>query len=123
MKQQLVILAALSLAVSSVLVVAPAATTTPDRTAMTGQAVSQPKPEKSAERSKEDIMKVQRALKQGNYYQGAIDGILGPATQKAIKEFQQVSGLPATGQLDDETFKRILELLPEEPNREPTDRS
>ncbi len=38
------------------------------------------------------------------YYQGAIDGLLGPATQAAIEKYQQDHGLPATGRIDARTL-------------------
>lgn len=38
---------------------------------------------------------------------GAIDGILGPATTGAIRQFQAASGLPQTGQPDDATLAAL----------------
>ena len=38
------------------------------------------------------------------------DGIYGPVTANAVKEFQSVFGLPATGKVDDPTWDRISEI-------------
>ncbi len=55
----------------------------------------------------EDIQKVQEALKDKGHDPGAIDGVLGPKTQKAIQSFQRASGLRATGRIDAETAKQL----------------
>lgn len=49
------------------------------------------------------VHQAQKALKQRGYNPGVIDGISGPATQRAIKRFQRDAGLPINGQLDDQT--------------------
>ena len=43
------------------------------------------------------VSNVQSALAREGYYDGAIDGRLGPATQKALRRFQRDHGLPVTG--------------------------
>ena len=40
---------------------------------------------------------VQQALEQQGYYNGPIDGIVGPGTSAAITAYQQNNGLPVTG--------------------------
>ena len=45
----------------------------------------------------DDVSAVQRRLKQWGYYSGAIDGVFGPATERAVKWFQQKNGLSADG--------------------------
>lgn len=42
-------------------------------------------------------VQVQAALQQQGYYQGPVDGVIGPHTQAAIAAFQQANGLPVTG--------------------------
>jgi Putative peptidoglycan binding domain len=42
---------------------------------------------------------VQEALEQQGYYQGPIDGVVGPGTQAAIAAYQQANGLPVTGSI------------------------
>jgi peptidoglycan hydrolase-like protein with peptidoglycan-binding domain len=46
---------------------------------------------------------LQTQLQAADYYQGAIDGIYGPQTVEAVKQFQAASGLPATGLVDPAT--------------------
>jgi hypothetical protein len=43
------------------------------------------------------VSNVQSALAREGYYDGVIDGRLGPATQKALRRFQRDHGLPVTG--------------------------
>lgn len=56
---------------------------------------------------KEEVKKVQEALKDKGHYQGPVDGILGPTTRAALKKFQSAQGLEATGELDEETKKQL----------------
>lgn len=44
-----------------------------------------------------DVKNIQEALYFCKIYPGKLDGIMGPNTQKAIKEFQQMAGLGADG--------------------------
>lgn len=43
------------------------------------------------------VSNVQSALAREGYYDGAIDGTLGPGTQKALRRYQRDHGLPVTG--------------------------
>ncbi|MFC0271701.1 peptidoglycan-binding protein [Metabacillus herbersteinensis] len=47
----------------------------------------------------EAVKTYQEQLSQLNYYQGQLDGIFGPQTLQAIKEYQQKNNLEATGEL------------------------
>jgi hypothetical protein len=49
----------------------------------------------------------QEALHRMGIQVGPIDGILGPRTQAALREFQQQHGLAPSGRLDEETMRRI----------------
>jgi hypothetical protein len=53
------------------------------------------------------VANVQSALQQQGYYQGEIDGILGPQTRGALADYQVAQGLEPTGAVDEPT----LELL------------
>jgi peptidoglycan hydrolase-like protein with peptidoglycan-binding domain len=41
----------------------------------------------------------------------AIDGIYGPITSEVVARFQEDSFLEATGQVNEETFARLTELM------------
>jgi len=56
---------------------------------------------------KSDIVQVQEALQQKGYYHGSIDGIIGPMTRKAIREYQKAEHLPETGQVDTQTASKL----------------
>jgi peptidoglycan hydrolase-like protein with peptidoglycan-binding domain len=55
----------------------------------------------------ETIKQVQQALKDKGHEPGPIDGIAGPRTQAALKDFQKAQGSEATGQLDDQTLSAL----------------
>jgi|GEM_PF-3391241 len=48
-----------------------------------------------------------------------IDGILGPETRAAIRQFQQVSGLPLSGRVDRATAVALRSKLPRRGTRPP----
>jgi hypothetical protein len=50
---------------------------------------------------------VQSALARRGYYRGEIDGILGPASYRAIRAFQADKGLPVTGQIDSNLLRAL----------------
>ena len=53
-------------------------------------------------------MQIQAALRKLGYYTGSVDGLMGPATQTAIRTFQIDHGLAVTGKID-EKLRRELE--------------
>ncbi|MCP4073507.1 MAG: peptidoglycan-binding protein [Hyphomicrobiales bacterium] len=55
------------------------------------EAVSKSIPVKTAD--------VQRLLHQLGFYQGTVDGLMGPRTIKAVKKFEQSKGLPESGNI------------------------
>jgi len=55
-----------------------------------------------------DVYAVQGMLKSLGFYAGPIDGIYGPLTKAGVRYFQQTYGLPATGNVDDQTLQAIL---------------
>ena len=65
-----------------------------------------------------DVKKVQEALqKQGlDIGQTGVDGILGPATQSAIKAFQELKGIEPTGIVDESTLNALKEATSETKN-------
>ncbi len=54
---------------------------------------------------------IQRALKNANFYTGAIDGKIGPKTKKAIEEFQKAKGLKADGKVGPKTWAELEKYL------------
>jgi peptidoglycan hydrolase-like protein with peptidoglycan-binding domain len=54
--------------------------------------------------SQEDVRKVQSSLNEAGFQAGPVDGIWGPQTAGALRNFQQARGLEASGQLDDQTI-------------------
>lgn len=46
------------------------------------------------------------------------DGLAGPKTSKALKQYQEFNGLPQTGRLDDNTWEALLEENPDLSDRE-----
>ncbi len=57
--------------------------------------------------SRDEVMQAQQKLKSEHLYNGKVDGIDGPHTQQALKQFQQKNGLQQTGQLDEETQAKL----------------
>ncbi len=54
---------------------------------------------------------VQEALKNAGFYEGEIDGKIGPKTRKAIRDFQGEMGLAADGVAGSKTRKKLLNYL------------
>lgn len=50
---------------------------------------------------------IQQALKNAGFYQGAVDGKLGPQTRDAVKEFQRVHGLRDDGVVGRQTWSKL----------------
>ncbi len=50
---------------------------------------------------------IQKALKNAGYYQGAIDGKIGPNTREAVKAFQRDNGLEADGVIGRKTWEKL----------------
>lgn len=55
---------------------------------------------------------LQQELAQAGYYAGAIDGLYGPETVRAVEALQEANGLPVTGTVDKATAEALqAELL------------
>ncbi len=50
---------------------------------------------------------IQQALKNGNFYQGKVDGVLGPKTKKAIEDFQTQNNLKVDGKVGSQTWQKL----------------
>jgi phage tail tape-measure protein len=56
--------------------------------------------------SDDSVRKAQVALN-GHGYSLSVDGVKGPATEHALRDFQAKQGLTATGRLDSETMNKL----------------
>jgi peptidoglycan hydrolase-like protein with peptidoglycan-binding domain len=59
----------------------------------------------------ETVAAIQQMLKKTIMPNLAADGIYGPATREAVKAFQRKYDLNETGEVNDETFKRLEEIV------------
>ena len=57
--------------------------------------------------SRDTIRSVQQNLNDHGYNAGPVDGIMGPRTRAALKEFQQANGLKEDGRLDQQTLAAL----------------
>jgi peptidoglycan hydrolase-like protein with peptidoglycan-binding domain len=63
----------------------------------------------SEARTQENVVRdAQIALRDAGYEPGRIDGVMGPKTQAAVREFQAAHGLRQTGMLDESTQQRLF---------------
>lgn len=53
------------------------------------------------------VRQVQQTLQQQGMYRGRVDGVWGPATQSAVRSYQQQNNLNASGQLDQQTLAAL----------------
>ena len=51
--------------------------------------------------------RVQRQLSAAGYYRGAIDGVVGDGTRRAIRNFERDNGLPVDGRIDDQLLSTM----------------
>lgn len=56
---------------------------------------------------KPSTTEIQQALKNAGFYQGAMDGKMGPMTREAIKELQRVHGLSDDGVVGRQTWAKL----------------
>lgn len=56
---------------------------------------------------KPSTKEIQQALKNAGFYQGALDGKIGPQTREAIREFQRVHGLKIDGVVGKQTWAAL----------------
>jgi peptidoglycan hydrolase-like protein with peptidoglycan-binding domain len=71
-------------------------------------AQSKPHPQKARPPSSAFIKSLQRELKRVGYDPGIVDGKMGPATEEALRRFQEAHGLPPTGDADIPTLTKLL---------------
>ena len=62
----------------------------------------------SANLSKDDIRWAQVKLHMTGFYEGSLDGVVGPETKRAILGFQKSNSLERTGTLDQQTADALI---------------
>ncbi len=60
---------------------------------------------------KASTREIQRALKNAGFYQGNIDGKMGPMTKDSVREFQRVHGLKDDGVVGKQTWAKLSSYL------------
>lgn len=73
---------------------------------MPGTPGENPEGSKAATKSPEEMQKIQSALNQKGE-RVKVDGIWGPQTAEAVRDFQKKNGLRPSGQLDNETLQKL----------------
>ena len=56
----------------------------------------------------QEVIDIQKQLAVLNYNVGTVDGVFGPATEKAVKDFQTAKGLNADGIVNDATYRNLM---------------
>jgi hypothetical protein len=67
-------------------------------------------PDKNKGEAAVDVRGAQQALRDKGFDPGPVDGVMGPRTTAAVREFQSKENLTATGQLDADTRARLTGL-------------
>lgn len=57
--------------------------------------------------SQDTVRQVQQALQQAGLYRARVDGVWGPATEAAVRSYQQKHNLNASGELDADTLASL----------------
>jgi membrane protein involved in colicin uptake len=74
---------------------------------VTGKAKDAVTPDKHKGEAATDVRGAQQALRDKGFDPGPVDGVMGPKTTAAVRDFQSKEGLMATGQLDADTRARL----------------
>ena len=113
----LIVLAAVGLThITSTRTPAPAASTSvpaanPAQPTSPAQNVNPAQPTTPAVTPSASVKKLQQELGQLNYYEGPVDGLMGPQTVAAIQDLQRQAGLPQTGTMNAATQKALDNYL------------
>jgi hypothetical protein len=86
----------------------PAQPTSPAQTVNPAQPTTPASPAVTPSAS---VKKLQQELGQLNYYEGPVDGLMGPQTTAAITDLQRQAGLPQTGTMNAATQKALANYL------------
>jgi peptidoglycan hydrolase-like protein with peptidoglycan-binding domain len=58
--------------------------------------------------SKDEIRQAQLELRNIGFYEGSLDGVVGPETRQGIGQFQKRNGLNQTTTLDQQTMDKLI---------------
>ena len=56
----------------------------------------------------QEVVEIQKQLAVLNFNVGTVDGVFGPATEKAVKDFQMAKGLSSDGIINDATYRVLM---------------
>jgi peptidoglycan hydrolase-like protein with peptidoglycan-binding domain len=76
----------------------------------TAQDASQMKMDAVPSLNQDGIRRVQQALQKRGFDPGPLDGILGPKTKEAVRNFQDRYGIKASGEIDNQTLFALGEV-------------
>jgi peptidoglycan hydrolase-like protein with peptidoglycan-binding domain len=84
------------------------ATPSPGSNAQSNMANPSPSAVSPVRVTRGEVRQVQQKLHNEGLYQGRIDGLMGPQTHQALRQYQQKNGLQVTARLDQATLNRLL---------------
>lgn len=61
--------------------------------------------------AREQLVEIQKMLFALKFYNGPPDGILGPGTTGAVREFQKTAGLPVNGEVSQDLFDLLRDMV------------
>lgn len=61
--------------------------------------------------ARDQLVEIQKMLFALKFYNGPPDGIMGPATTAAVKEFQKTAGLPTNGEVSQDLFDLLRDMV------------
>jgi hypothetical protein len=107
-----VVIAAALIVLAAVGLTHTTSTSTPAPAASTSAPATNPaQPTTPAVTPSAAVKQLQQELGQLNYYEGPVDGLMGPQTIAAIKDLQRQADLPQTGTMNAATQKALENYL------------
>lgn len=81
--------------------------TQPPRSMSSDRAMDRSSGGRSQQHGASTVRDVQQALQSKGFDVGTIDGVMGPRTQAALRQFQQQQGMTSSGRLDQQTLSAL----------------